>query len=66
MNDVWKNIFYIIFVKGLKKSWVAQQAGFSKQSFSCMKAHSPKVSTLERIAKVLDVPIADFFKTPKY
>lgn len=66
MIDVYKNVCRVMFEKGLKKNWVAEQAGFSKQALSAMKHHSPRVKTLERLAKVLNVDIAEFFKTPKY
>lgn len=61
MIDVWKNIYAIIDERGLKKKWVAEKAGFCKQSLSAMQRNSPRLSTLERIADALNVEVTDFF-----
>lgn len=46
---------------------VAKQLGISKQSLNQMiRENSTKVSTLERIAEILGVPVATFFDEPTH
>jgi len=62
---VWIRIIEIIKGKGLRQYMVAARLGMSRQCFSAMQNYSPKVSTLEKIAAVLNVEVIDFFTEKK-
>lgn len=48
--------------KGIAQTEIAKQLGMSSQAFSkILRENSTKVSTLERIAEILDVPVTTFF-----
>jgi len=52
-------------VKNMTLVDVAKELGISKQSLNqMMRENSTKVSTLERIAEILDVPVTTFFDSP--
>lgn len=51
--------------KGIAQTEIAKQLGISSQAFSkILRENSTKVSTLERIAEILDVPVTTFFDSP--
>lgn len=61
MEQIWIDVRAVIKKKGFRQIQVARKMGMSKQTFSGLKNHSPKVRILERIAAVIDVKVRDFF-----
>ena len=57
----------LIEEKNLSQTKVAERIGMSREGFGRMlKGKTMKVSTLDKIAKVLNVPITYFFKEEPY
>ena len=50
--------------KGLTQHYVAMKCGFAKGSMSRIEAGqgNPTIRTLHRISRVLEIPLAEFFR----
>lgn len=53
------NIEKILKFRGLKITWLARRAGIARSTVRNVIAHKtePKTETLEKIARVLDLPV---------
>lgn len=49
--------------KGVTLQTLAERMGVTKGSLSCTINRNPTLSTLEKIAECLDVPITDLFES---
>lgn len=59
-----KLILQKLYLKGKNQAWLASQIGVNQNHVSiiCSKVKSPKIETLLKISKVLDIDADELFK----
>lgn len=59
-----KLILKTLYLKGKNQAWLAKQIGVSENHISiiCSKIKSPKIETLLKISKVLDINADELFE----
>lgn len=59
-----KLILKSLYLKGKNQAWLAEQMGVNPNHISvlCSKIKNPKVETLKKLSKALDIELEDLYK----